>query len=87
LPEIVEVVAANAAAANSSVKQPTTPESQQQIAALLPTIQTMFARNKVSRSGSRTRTADASHAPFVDPAVCTSALSPAYCVCDSNVIK
>lgn len=68
LPEIVEVVAANAAAAHS-VKQPTTPESQQIAATLLPTIQTMFARNKVSRSGSRTRTADASHAPFVDPAV------------------
>lgn len=68
LPEIVEVVAANAATLS---KQSTTPE---QIAALLPSIQTMFARNnKVPRSCSRTRTVDASsHTPFVDPAVRSS---------------
>lgn len=61
LPEVVEVVVTNSA----TQSQPSTPE---QIAALLPSIQTMLSRNKVSRNCSRTRITDASVAPFVDPA-------------------
>lgn len=62
LPEVVEVVVTNSA----TQSQPSTPE---QIAALLPSIQTMLSRNKVSRNCSRTRITDASVTPFVDPAV------------------